>query len=240
MAEKAANTNLPAVIMNSVEALAAEREAINWEQVAKSYVIDSPEMATAAGEDLRFIKEKAKQIEELRTTLKKPSLEEGRAIDKHFKKPLEFLANAERVLKGSILDFQQAEQAKLAEQQRLLQIEQDRLQREAEAEQQKRAEQARASGNHEEAEAIQQELVYVPAVAQVEQTKIAGVSTRSSWKGRVTDKLELVKAVADGRADLALLDVNQSVLDGLAKALKGGLKVPGCEPYEDKTLSVRV
>ena len=233
-------TNLPAVITGSTEAMAAEREAINWEQVAKAYVIDSPEMAEAAAEDLKAIKEKAKELDGLRTRLKKPSLDEGRAIDKHFKKPLDFLASAEGVLKGAILTFQQAEQAKLAEQQRLLQIEQDRLQREADAEQQARVEAARAAGNHDEAEALQQELVYVPAVAQVEQTKLAGISTRASWKGRVVDKLALVKAVAEGRADLALLEVNQAVLDGLAKALKGGLSVPGCEPYEDKTLSVRV
>ena len=231
---------LPAVITSSTEAMSAEKEAINWQEVAKAYVIDSPEMAEAAAEDLKVIKSKAKDLDTLRTTLKKPSLDEGRAIDKHFKKPLDFLSNAETVLKGAIIKFQQAEQQRMLEQQRLREAEAERLRMEQDQDRQQRIADAEASGDQAAVEAIQEELTFVPTAPPTEQTKLAGISTRSTWKGRMNDKLALIKAVAEGRADMALLDVNQQVLDGLAKALKSGLSIPGCEAYEDQSLSVRV
>ncbi|QRE00645.1 hypothetical protein [Pseudomonas phage Itty13] len=236
----ATEIKLPAIITDSKEAMAAEKEAINWEQVAKSYVIDSPEMAEAAAEDLKSIKAKAKDLDNLRTTLKKPSLEEGRAIDKHFKRPLDFLANAEKVLKGAIVNFQAAEQRRIEEEQRRINAEAEAERQRQEEERQERIAEAEAAGDHEAAAAISEELTFAPVVPQAEQTKLSGISTRSVWKGRVTDKMALIKAVAEGRADMALLEVNQQVLDGLAKALKGSLSIPGCEPFEDKSVSVRV
>lgn len=235
----ATEIKLPAVLTANSEAMTAEKDAINWEQVAKAYVIDSPEMAEAAAEDLKSIKAKAKDLDTLRTTLKKPSLEEGRAIDKHFKKPLEFLSSAEGVLKGAILKFQQAEHQRLLAQQQQQEREAQAERERQEQDRQERLAQAEESGDTDAVAAINEELTFAPVVPQSETTKLSGISTRSVWKGRVNDKLALIKAVAEGRADVALLDVNQQVLDGLAKALKSGLSVPGCEAYEDQSLSVR-
>lgn len=77
-----------------------------------------------------------------------------------------------------------------------------------------------------------------PAV-QAEPTKLDGISSRSTWKAEVTDKMALVKAVAAGDAPLDALLVNQSHLDAMARSLREAMKVPGVKPYEEKTLAVR-
>ena len=73
-------------------------------------------------------------------------------------------------------------------------------------------------------------IITAPTV-HVPETKVSGISTRDNWKGRVTNKMELIKAVAEGRASEALLLVDESELNRRAKALKNELNVPGCEAY---------
>ena len=69
--------------------------------------------------------------------------------------------------------------------------------------------------------------------------KAAGVSFRENWKARVTDLQLLVTACANGHQPLTFLVPNQSVLDGIAKALKAEGRVPGVEFYSENISSVR-
>ncbi|HEU4401903.1 MAG TPA: hypothetical protein VFT43_07335, partial [Candidatus Polarisedimenticolia bacterium] len=63
--------------------------------------------------------------------------------------------------------------------------------------------------------------------------KEAGVTFRDAWKARVDDAMALVKAVAEGKAPLAYLTVNQAALDAQARVLKGELRVPGVVAYNE-------
>lgn len=66
-----------------------------------------------------------------------------------------------------------------------------------------------------------------------------GVSTRSTWRARVTNLMTLVKAVAEGKAPLAALSANMKVLDQAAISMKTELSTfyPGVEPVEEKGIA---
>jgi hypothetical protein len=78
---------------------------------------------------------------------------------------------------------------------------------------------------------------HVPTLAVAPLEAPAGFSARNVYKARVVNKLELVKAVAEGRAPATCVEPNQQALDGMARALKEGFVLPGCE-LEVKTTGV--
>ena len=124
-------------------------------RAAQVYVIDCPEMYEAAADDLKTVKAKYKEIEAKRTEIVKPLNEAVKAVNNLFRAPLEFLTEAESVLKTRLIGYdQEQERKRKAEQERLDAIaraEQARLR--AQAEEAERAAQAQ----REEAERIERE-----------------------------------------------------------------------------------
>lgn len=78
----------------------------------------------------------------------------------------------------------------------------------------------------------------VPATV-VPMPKADGVGFRSRWVGTVTDKLELIKAVAAGKFTPDLLEVNQPLLDEWARQMKGAMKVPGVKAEEVRSATIK-
>ena len=111
---------------------------------AQSYAIDCPEMYEAAAEDLKAVKTKWKEIEAKRTEIVKPLNEAVKAVNNLFRAPLDYLTQAEGVLKGALLTYDN-------EQERIRKAEQARLEAVA------RAEQARLRAEAEAAERAAQE-----------------------------------------------------------------------------------
>jgi colicin import membrane protein len=113
---------------------------------ANSMVIDSHEMYQIAGEDLANIKRRQKELEEQRTGIVKPLNEAVKRINDMFRAPMEFLTQAEGILKRRMLTYteeqerkRRAEEAKLrAEAERRAAEERTRL------EAQRRADEERA------------------------------------------------------------------------------------------------
>jgi membrane protein involved in colicin uptake len=127
---------------------------------AQEYVIDSDELLTMAGEDLQKIKTLQKQVEDTRKTITDPLFRAKQAVDALFKGPAEFLEQAEKVLKGSMLVYTREQERKAAaaraEAERQARIERERLaeiQRRQEAE--ARAAEERARKAREEAAAAE-------------------------------------------------------------------------------------
>jgi hypothetical protein len=69
--------------------------------------------------------------------------------------------------------------------------------------------------------------------------KIAGESKRDNWTAEVVNLLELVQAIARGEQSIALVEVNQAALNGLARSLKKEFRVPGCQAVNKPGLSTR-
>jgi len=202
---------------------------------AESYVISSPAMATAAGEDLKKIKALGKQLEEDRKQITKPLDDEKALVMDHYRPAQEFLVKAESVLKGKLNVYLQDEERKRREAQAKAEAdarkERERLQREAEK--------AAAKGQTEKADALRENAAAVTTHVVQEPTKIAGVAVRQLWRARVTDKTALVKAALERPDVMALILVDESSLNKLATALKDNLNIPGVEAYSESSMSAR-
>lgn len=86
---------------------------------AKAYVIDCPEMYELAAGELQQIKALQKGVEKQRTDITGPMNAALKAVNALFKAPSDWLDQAEAVLKRSMLGYQQAEEAKRREAQRI-------------------------------------------------------------------------------------------------------------------------
>lgn len=138
----------------AVKALWAQAET--WQAAAENCVINSPEDAEAANEDLGTIKAIHKTVEAMRKEMKQPHMDAAKAVDDAFRQPIEFLKRAEEVQKGAIQTYlDQIERARIeAEREARAKAEAERRRIEAEraAEARAAAEKARAERERIEAE----------------------------------------------------------------------------------------
>lgn len=196
---------------------------------AESITIRSPSQLMAADETLKGIKRKWKEIEAARKSLLAP-LDEGRArIQAFFKPPLDFLAKAESVYKGKIMDYQ-AEERRIA--QEVARKEAERLRKLNEA----KAKRAEKRGDDEAAEELREQPIIVPMAAP---TKLEGTSTRDLWRADLVDIRDLCAAIAAGKAPADLVQFNQSAGNRLATALKDAADVPGLRFVRTESMAVR-
>lgn len=193
--------------------------------IALAIEVDSPEMLDIAGEELRGIVTRRKQIEELRLSLTRPIDQAKRNIMDMFRGPDDRLAQSESLLRDGITRYQRAEREKAEAIRREAEAraaaeraEQARIQREAEAaERQAREEAEAASRAGDAAAAAAAEVAASEAAAaaesareQVELSEIAppaplavvahkatGIGTRQNWKAEVIDFRALVLAAAE-------------------------------------------
>lgn len=245
------NTNPP-------EAANAAALAEQAYEIALAYEIDSAGMYTAAGDELRSIATRKKEIDELRLSLTRPLDESKKRIMDLFRAPVSRLEEAEGLLRKGMLTWKQKEDARIAaeraEAERKAREERERLAAEA-AEAARRAAELEAAGDAEaaaeaaaEAEAaqIEAELAEVAPVAPpvVPTAKADGISSRVTWKAEVTDFAALVIAAgkaaeAGDQTMLAYLTANTTALGQVAKALKGQARIAGVRIYSEESLAVR-
>lgn len=234
----------------------AGKLAENSYEVALAVTIDSQEMLDIAGDELRSIVTRKKEIEELRLSITRPMDEAKSRVMDLFKVPTNRLIDAENLLRTEITRYTQ-EQARIDDQRRRdheAQLELERAQQEQIADQAAaEAEAARKSGDIEAAaiatarvEAAQEAILSVdvaPPVAVVRTAKTAGISSRENWKAEVTDFKKLVIAAAERAKNgddflLGFLDPNTKALSASAKSMKSKLSVPGVRIYNDPSLAV--
>ena len=79
---------------------------------------------------------------------------------------------------------------------------------------------------------------YVPTiVAPAKAVKVEGVSFRDNWKAEVYDLKALCKAIVEGKAPANVVEPSMTVLNGLARSLKGQLNYPGVRSFCEKITS---
>ena len=219
----------PSLIRSSTEFLATAK---------LSYAeIGTPEQCEAAGEDLKLIKARQKQLEEARTKITKPLLEAQRALNALFKAPMETLAEAERLIKQALIAYQEAEERKrqLLEAEAAMELRRQRERLETQAAE------AQAKGEPEKARALQSAAAAMPERMQLAPTapKVSGVAARATWRAEVIDKLAFVRYVAEHAEWLNLVEPNLQALNGLARSQKSALAIPGVKALEERFLAAR-
>lgn len=103
------------------------------------------------------------------------------------------------------------------------------------------ASQARMAQEAAQAEADANEMTALVTTAAPVQTsaKVSGISTSKSWKARITDKQALVQHIAAHPELLDWVEIKMTGINGMAKALKQNMQIPGVEAYPDISVSAR-
>lgn len=189
----------------------------------------------------------------------KTAVEQRKGLEAH-------ALQAEGVLKRRLAVYEQeqerlrraAEEAARRERERLeaeerarVAAEEARLRREAEEAQLAAAVAAEQAGDTETAERLVAAPVVAPPVAPRQvfvppaaamvppRPQADGVSFRDQYRAEVVSLLELVRAVAAGRAPLTLVQANQVALNGMARSLRGAMDVPGVRVVTERIAAVR-
>lgn len=193
-----------------------------------------------AMEFLKEIKGTANRIKEYWAPLKKQASDAHKAIVAREKKMLDPLEAKEKEVKAIVVAFD-------AEQERIRQAEQRRLQAEAdakaEAERQrllKEAAKLKTPELREERMAAAEAVIAPTVVVAPQVAKGAGEATVTRWKARLVDKDALIRSAAEGDwMAKSFLQFDQVAANKQAVASKNNIPVRGVEFYADETLSVR-
>jgi hypothetical protein len=80
--------------------------------------------------------------------------------------------------------------------------------------------------------------VIVPATVAVA-AKVSGTSVRKTWKAKVTDKAKFIQHVTAHPEFLAMIDINETLLNGMARAQQENLSLPGVQAYQESGIASR-
>lgn len=203
---------------------------------AQAFKITSPQSYLEAGEMLKAIKALSRKIDETFDPHIKRAFEAHRALVADKKVHQTPLQTAEALLKRGLLAYDQEEERRRRELEA-------KAQEEARKEQERLAKKAatlEARGKVEQAAAVAAAAASVVApIIPPSTPKIAGLSTRTTFRAEVVDKMELIKAVAAGAVPPNALEVNQPFLNNQARAMKETLAYPGVKVVPETGLASR-
>ena len=148
--------------------------------------------------------------------------------------------DAERIVKGKVLAWQQAERVKAEESQRKAQAAADEAARRERERLEKEA--AKLKTPEKKQERMEQAAAVVAPVITVQAPVVdaACTGTRKTYKAEVADMAALIAAAVPGSIAASFLSFDQKAADAFARATKGKTPVVGVRFREVESLSVRI
>ncbi|PWM00655.1 MAG: hypothetical protein DBY06_05940 [Clostridiales bacterium] len=222
--------------MRADKALEAQLESSGQLTVreARGLSIENQQDYEAAGRFLVEIKARAKQVKDYWAQPKDAAKNAHQAIVDREKAMLAPLREAERVVKGSMVQYQRA--VELARRQ--AQEEGRKRQQEEAGRLLQQAIDAQDSGNDHAAAlnlAMAEMIDQMAPLSQIASPKAHGTSVSKTWKARVLDE----KSVPSYFSGMAIRKVDLAVLNSIARMTKGTAKIPGVEFFEEMSISAR-
>ena len=195
------------------------------EQVQATVIATIDDYAMAA-EFTRRIKERYSKLEEMRKQITKPLDQAKKGVMDLFRVPSGLLTNSEIMLKTKMLKYQR-------DQEKIRKAQEEKLRIETEKEKTKllkKAEKIIETKPEKADELRQQAEELVPPTFEQPETKLPGLSTRTIWKADVFDQ---------NIVPHTYMIPNQKMLDEIARASKGLIKVPGVRFHSEEVMAVR-
>ena len=230
-----------------IETAQVEQQGLALVTDAKALVIQDEPSYQRAGLMLRTVKDYLRRVAEVCEPVVSAAWAAHRAAVAQ-RTNLEAPAKeAEGVLKRAMIGYTEEIDRQRRETQRRAAAEVEAARLAAVAEEEERqvaaAMEAEANGQEEQVAAILTAPIVVapftPPVVLPSKPKVEGVSYREDWTAEIFDLLELVRAVAAGRQPVSLLQPDMTVLNGMARALKSVMNVPGVRSVSRRVVAAR-
>lgn len=214
-----------------------EQAAIELKEKTGSLVVQNDDDYKVAASILSEAKRREKEVKAFFKPLKQKAHEAHRAITQQEKTILDSISVITSDCNNKMIAYQ-------SEQERIKREEAERkaeeIRKQQEEQKLKEAMEAEAAGEQKLADEIMNEPVIAPVViAEPAAPKVEGVNIRTTWKAEVTDKTALLRFVADNLHMAHIFDVNESVINGLARSHGAALNIPGLRPVEHKSVISR-
>lgn len=148
------------------------------------------------------------------------------------------LEEAYRLIGGKVGAFDLAERRREEDEERRL-LEESRVQAAEVREEEIETAEANGASSEEIAALCDMPLTPAPVIAQ-RRVAAGPVTTRAAYKARLVNKFALVQFIAKNAQYLNLLDINQSALNNVAKALGTAMQLPGVELVQEAGVVTRL
>jgi hypothetical protein len=210
--------------------------SLPWTRKANELVVTGQLTLDDATELLKGIAALLKEIDQSCDPVIKKAFETHKAAVAQKKVFQAGPKKAQQIVKGKVATYVEEEEKKARQKAAL----EEAAAREERAKAEVTAKELEDMGDHELADVVREESEVAAATPPVEEKpKSSGLVMGVRWYGEVTNKADLVLAVAEGKVPLAVLDVNQKVLNQQATSLKNELKWPGVRVYSKKQVATR-
>jgi hypothetical protein len=156
--------------------------------------------------------------------IKEASTKQWQATNAQGKKIDEPFDSVIKITGKRMADWQAIERARVAEERR---VAEEKARKEAEDAALIAAQALKDAGMDKAAEAVLETPVTIAKVEIDEPQKAEGLSYRDQYSAEVLSLMELVKAVAEGKAPIAYLEPNLTALNSWARSTKGTDAIPG-------------
>ena len=248
----------------TAEVLAEVEAAEKALEAAQHFTVATVTEYEQAGEELKKLAGRGKQLEAMRKNLKEPSLEQGRRIDAFFKAPQQFIEDAKRSIKKALGAYDAVQREKRREAERKAEEaarkERERMEREAAraeaaAKQKRQAEEAKArkleeEGRAEEAEAKRK------AAADREEAQLRKADEKREAAAHVPvvpviqpeqPKISGISSRQVWRFEITdirqlppeYLQADEKAIGGVVRALKDKTNIPGVRVCCEETIAAR-
>lgn len=218
--------------------------AIIAEQMANAIEISSDEENEMAINTLSNVKKYFKEIESSESEAVKPINTLKQRVKDLYRPIIDSFEKSEKIIKDKMLTFAKEKEAerKRLEAERQKAFEEAQAKAKAEAAEKQRIADAEAKKNKTAPVVVETAYVEPPKPILEEKTVKTSVGSSTiikSWKGEVSNPMELLKAIIDGRVSIAVVDFKQIELNNYAKAKKVEGVFDGIKVYENQTVSAR-
>lgn len=152
------------------------------------------------------------------------------------------LSKAETILKNKIALFDDNLKRKQNEEAAKAEAKRQEDERKEKERLESLAKKAEEKGKPEKAEVYREQaetFVAPPTFTPPAPAHVSGVSTKTVWKGEVTDLYALCQFVSQNKGLISLLTFNQSGIDKYADLTKGAITVPGVRFFSKSIVSVK-
>jgi len=212
-----------------------DKKAMTVLETSRAITIQNNKQYVIAGDFLRDLKAIEREIDETFDPAIKAAYDAHKAVlaakGKH-SKPIE---EAEKIIKDKMIGYQEEQEKKRAEDEENLR---KLAHQQEEADRNFRAEKLIEEGKPEEALAVLgRELELSPVILPSSAPKMKGIVMREQIKAEVYDLLLLVKAVAEGKIPLTLVEPNMKAINGMIRAAGGDFKLPGVRVVTEKIMA---
>jgi len=236
-------TTQRALAMAEVNPIITELAA--FEGTVSSIDVIDEETQADMGDLIKLLQSRRAKIEAKRKHLVQPLNAVVREINALFKTPITRIDNVITIAKKKTSRFAEAMLAVEREKKRLAEEEARKEREEAERLAKKLAAKTGTTGEEVGAEILDQaekkeiKVTKKKAAVRVGRGKASTVITTTTWKAAVTDKMELIKAVAAGRMPADVLEINMAALNKIATDTRLEREVDGVRYWETVGTTVR-